>query len=76
MADDQGVPLEIRPSQRQRFHNPQSAVGAQQGQGAVAQAARRQQAFKRRKRAQECLRLHARIINLHHHSHTSVPGTT
>ncbi|UQN09772.1 IS6 family transposase [Deinococcus sp. QL22] len=37
---------------------------------------RSQQGFKRRKRAQEFLRLHARITNLHHHSRTSVPATT
>ena len=33
---------------------------------------RSQQGFRRRKRAQEFLSLHARIENLHHHSHTSV----
>jgi len=37
---------------------------------------RQQQGFKRRKRAQEFLRLHARIENLHHHSRTSVPAAT
>ena len=34
------------------------------------------QGFKRRKRAQEFLSLHARIENLHHHSRTSVSATT
>ena len=34
---------------------------------------RQQLGFKRRKRAQEFLSLHARIENLHHHSRTSVP---
>ncbi|MGY2897174.1 putative transposase [Deinococcus sp. UYEF24] len=33
---------------------------------------RSQQGFKRRKRAQEFLNLHARVTNLHHHSRTSV----
>jgi len=37
---------------------------------------RRQQGFKRRKRAQEFLSLHARIENLHHHSRTSVSAMT
>jgi len=37
---------------------------------------RSQQGFRRRKRAQESLSLHARITNLHHHSRTSVPATT
>ena len=35
-----------------------------------------QQGFRRRKRAQEFLNLHARITNLHHHSRTSVTATT
>ncbi|WP_156953148.1 DDE-type integrase/transposase/recombinase, partial [Deinococcus frigens] len=33
---------------------------------------RQQQGFKRKKRAQEFLRLHARIENLHQHARTSV----
>ncbi len=33
---------------------------------------RQQQSFKRRKRAQEFLSLHARVTNLHHHSRNSV----
>jgi putative transposase len=37
---------------------------------------RSQQGFKRRKRAQEFLSLHAQITNLHHHSHTSVTAAT
>ena len=37
---------------------------------------RSQQVFKRRKRAQEFLSLHARITNLHHHSRTRVPAAT
>jgi len=37
---------------------------------------RSQQGFKRRKRAQEFLSLHARITNLHHHSRTSVTAQT
>ena len=37
---------------------------------------RSQQGFKRRKRAQEFLSLHARITNLHHHSRTSVTAIT
>ena len=37
---------------------------------------RSQQGFKRRKRAQEFLSLHARIENLHHHSRTSVFAAT
>jgi len=37
---------------------------------------RSQQSFKRRKRAQEFLSLHARITNLHHHSRTSVTAQT
>ena len=37
---------------------------------------RHQQGFKRRKRAQEFLNLHARIENLHHHSRTSVSAQT
>ncbi|WP_449757696.1 DDE-type integrase/transposase/recombinase [Deinococcus detaillensis] len=37
---------------------------------------RQQQGFKRRKRAQEFLSLHARITNLHHHSRTSVSAST
>ncbi|WP_428194407.1 IS6 family transposase [Deinococcus saxicola] len=37
---------------------------------------RSQQGFKRRKRAQEFLELHARITNLHHHSRTSVSAST
>ena len=37
---------------------------------------RSQQGFKRRKRAQEFLNLHARITNLHHHSRTSVCAST
>jgi len=37
---------------------------------------RSQQGFKRRKRAQEFLSLHARIENLHQHSHTSVSAQT
>jgi putative transposase len=37
---------------------------------------RSQQGFKRRKRAQEFLSLHARVTNLHHHSRTSVTATT
>ena len=37
---------------------------------------RSQQGFKRRKRTQEFLSLHARIENLHHHSRTSVSATT
>ncbi len=37
---------------------------------------RQQQGFKRRKRAQEFLRLHARIENLHHHTRTSRSATT
>ncbi len=35
-----------------------------------------QQEFKRRKRAQGLLCLHARIENIHHHSRTSVPAQT
>ncbi|MGY2896171.1 IS6 family transposase [Deinococcus sp. UYEF24] len=35
---------------------------------------RQQQGFKQRKRAQEFLRLHARVENLHHHTRTSVPA--
>ncbi|UQN10191.1 IS6 family transposase [Deinococcus sp. QL22] len=35
-----------------------------------------QQGFKRRKRAQEFLSLHARITNLHHHSRTNVSAQT
>ena len=37
---------------------------------------RQQLGFKRRKRAQEFLNLHARIENLHHHSRTNVPAST
>ena len=37
---------------------------------------RQQQGFKRRKRAQEFLNLHARVTNLHHHSRTSVSAMT
>lgn len=37
---------------------------------------RQQLGFKRRKRAQEFLSLHARIENLHHHTRTSVSATT
>jgi putative transposase len=37
---------------------------------------RSQQGFRRRKRAQEFLNLHARVINLHHHSRTSVTAAT
>ena len=37
---------------------------------------RQQAGFKRRKRAQEFLHLHARIENLHHHSRTSVSAAT
>ena len=37
---------------------------------------RQQQGFKRRKRAQAFLSLHARIENLHHHTQTSVSTTT
>ena len=37
---------------------------------------RSQQDFRRRKRAQEFLSLHARITNLHHHSRTSVTAVT
>jgi len=37
---------------------------------------RQQQGFKRRKRAQEFLSLHARIKNLHHHSRTSISAST
>ncbi|WP_407542449.1 IS6 family transposase (plasmid) [Deinococcus radiomollis] len=37
---------------------------------------RSQQGFRRRKRAQEFLSLHARIENLHHHSRTSVSAQT
>jgi putative transposase len=37
---------------------------------------RSQQGFKRRKRAQEFLNLHARVTNLHHHSRTSVTAAT
>ena len=37
---------------------------------------RSQQGFRRRKRAQEFLSLHARITNLHHHSRTSVTAVT
>ena len=37
---------------------------------------RSQQGFKNKKRAQEFLRLHARITNLHHHSRTSVTAQT
>ncbi|MFB9992640.1 IS6 family transposase [Deinococcus oregonensis] len=37
---------------------------------------RSQQGFRRRKRAQEFLGLHARIVNLHHHSRTSVSAAT
>ena len=37
---------------------------------------RQQQGFKRRKRAQEFLNLHARIENLHHHTRTNVSATT
>jgi putative transposase len=37
---------------------------------------RSQQGFRRRKRAQEFLSLHARITNLHHHSRTSVTAAT
>jgi len=36
---------------------------------------RQQQGFKRRKRAQEFLNMHARIDNLHHHTRTSVFAT-
>ncbi|WP_412030182.1 IS6 family transposase [Deinococcus yunweiensis] len=36
---------------------------------------RQQQGFKRRKRAQEFLCLHASIENLHHHTRTSVPAS-
>ena len=37
---------------------------------------RSQQGFRRRKRAQEFLSLHARIENLHHHTRTSVSAMT
>ena len=37
---------------------------------------RSQQGFKRRKRAQKFLNLHARVTNLHHHSRTSVTAAT
>ena len=37
---------------------------------------RSQQGFRRQKRAQEFLSLHARITNLHHHSRTSVTAKT
>jgi putative transposase len=37
---------------------------------------RSQQGFKKRKRAQEFLSLHARITNLHHHARTSVSAKT
>ena len=37
---------------------------------------RSQQGFRRRKRAQEFLNLHARVTNLHHHSRTSVTAAT
>ncbi|THF66692.1 IS6 family transposase [Deinococcus sp. Arct2-2] len=37
---------------------------------------RQQQGFKRRRRAQEFLRLHARLTNLHHHTRNSVPAAT
>jgi len=37
---------------------------------------RSQQGFRRRKRAQEFLNLHARITNLYHHSRTSVSAST
>ena len=37
---------------------------------------RQRQGFKRQKRAQEFLRLHARLENLHHHTRTSVSAVT
>ena len=37
---------------------------------------RSQQGFRRRKRAQEFLSLHARVTNLHHHSRSSVSAAT
>ena len=37
---------------------------------------RSQQGFRRQKRAQEFLSLHARVTNLHHHSRTSVTAAT
>lgn len=37
---------------------------------------RQQQGFRRGKRAQEFLRLHARLANLHHHFRTGVTAST
>ena len=37
---------------------------------------RQQLGFRRRKRTQEFLNMHARIENLHHHTRTSVPAST
>nr|WP_255639419.1 IS6 family transposase [Deinococcus betulae] len=37
---------------------------------------RQQQGFKRRKRTQEFLSLHARVTNLHHHTRTGVSAST
>jgi len=39
------------------------------------QQEQRQQGFRRQKRAQEFLSLHARIMNLHHHTRTSVSAS-
>jgi len=47
-----------------------------QSQRSTRHQERHQQGFKRRKRAQEFLSLHARIENLHHHSRTSVSAQT
>jgi putative transposase len=48
----------------------------EQSHRATRRQERQQQGFRRRKRAQEFLRLHARITTLHHHSRTSVSAQT
>ena len=48
----------------------------EQGHRSTRRQERQQQGFKRQKRAQEFLSLHARITNLRHHTRTSVPAIT
>lgn len=69
----QDIPSLVHVDHQQVISNARCNNLIEQGHRSTRRHERGQQRFKRRKRAQEFLSLHARVDNLHHHSRTSVP---
>jgi len=70
------IPILINVDHQQVISTSRCSNVIEQEHRSTRRQERSQQGFKRRKRAQEFLNLHARITNLHYHSRTSVSATT